>query len=189
MARLPRWTMTYSSHHLVRAVNPFDDTAQSSVCIPPLEGKCPICHVGPGDLPSRWFFEARARRDSEQPRRSDAQGCAKTGDLRSGGSAAGCSTIAPPHGVIENMAAEQLSEFCSAAALCAHTMLDNGAYIQKELGSIDVSDRLRGAISDVCSALMATKHDVISELIELDGLGATPRLPSSKLASTGSSSG
>lgn len=53
-------------------------------------------------------------------------------------------------------------------------MLDNGAFIQKELGSIDVSDRLRGAISDVCSALMATKHDVISELIELDGLGATP---------------
>jgi len=35
-----------------------DPPAESPACVPPLSGVCPICHVGPGDLPSQRFFEA-----------------------------------------------------------------------------------------------------------------------------------
>lgn len=35
-----------------------DPSAKPAECIPPLSGVCPICRVGPGDLPSRRFFEA-----------------------------------------------------------------------------------------------------------------------------------
>jgi hypothetical protein len=39
-----------------------DPSAEPPVCIPPLSGVCPICRVGPGDLPSRRFFEALKQR-------------------------------------------------------------------------------------------------------------------------------
>jgi hypothetical protein len=38
-----------------------DDGVKSTSCVSPLDGVCPICRVGPGDLPSRWFFESRQR--------------------------------------------------------------------------------------------------------------------------------
>jgi hypothetical protein len=38
-------------------MNP-EPAADPAVCVPPLSGVCPICRVGPGDLPSRRFFEA-----------------------------------------------------------------------------------------------------------------------------------
>ena len=38
-------------------MNP-EPAADPAACVPPLSGVCPICHVGPGDLPSRRFFEA-----------------------------------------------------------------------------------------------------------------------------------
>jgi acyl-CoA-binding protein len=34
---------------------------EPAACIPPLEGVCPVCGVGPGDLPSRRFFETLQR--------------------------------------------------------------------------------------------------------------------------------
>jgi hypothetical protein len=39
-----------------------DPPAEPPVCVPPLSGVCPICRVGPGDLPSRRFFEALKQR-------------------------------------------------------------------------------------------------------------------------------
>jgi hypothetical protein len=50
-------------------------------------------------------------------------------------------------------------------------MLDNAAYVEKELGSVRVPspDDAR-AIAEVCSSLLGTGHDVTSELFGLDEL-------------------
>jgi hypothetical protein len=61
----------------------------------------------------------------------------------------------------------------SAAWACAHSLLANVMYIQKELPSIDVPDIQRSAIEQICSTLAGTKHDVVSELFELQDFVGT----------------
>ena len=39
-----------------------DPPDQPAACVPPLSGVCPICGIGPGDLPSRRFFETLKQR-------------------------------------------------------------------------------------------------------------------------------
>ncbi len=60
-----------------------------------------------------------------------------------------------------------LAAFQSAAWACAHSLLANVTYIQKELPTLDIPDAQRGAITNICSTLIGTKHDVTGELFDL----------------------
>ncbi len=53
---------------------------------------------------------------------------------------------------------------------CALQMLENASYIQKELPGIDIPDQLRLKADEVYNSLIETKHDVISEVFEIDEL-------------------
>ena len=75
-------------------------------------------------------------------------------------------------GLPQTAAIELLAAFKASAARCAHEMLNNAFYIQKELPSIDLEGSYREQIAEVCSALVGTKHDVISELHDLDEVDA-----------------
>lgn len=63
-----------------------------------------------------------------------------------------------------------LVAFQSAAWACAHSLLANVMYIQKELPSIEAPEAQQSAISQICSVLIGTKHDVVSELFDLQDL-------------------
>ncbi len=47
-------------------------------------------------------------------------------------------------------------------------MMSNASYIQRELPTIEVPNELRAKVEAVCDSLIGTKHDVITELFELD---------------------
>lgn len=53
---------------------------------------------------------------------------------------------------------------------CALVMLESATYIQGELANVHVNDELRAQTEQVCTALVGTKHDIFSELFELDEL-------------------
>jgi hypothetical protein len=53
---------------------------------------------------------------------------------------------------------------------CALVMLESATYIQSELANVRMTDALRGETNELCTALVSTKHDVISELFALDEL-------------------
>ncbi|MFN9799999.1 MAG: hypothetical protein ACK54P_08290, partial [Bacteroidota bacterium] len=53
---------------------------------------------------------------------------------------------------------------------CAMQMLQNAAYIEQELPKIEIAEESRRQILEVCSALVGTKHDVITELSDLADL-------------------
>ena len=53
---------------------------------------------------------------------------------------------------------------------CALVMLESTTYIQSELANVRMNDALRAQTEQVCTALAGTKHDIISELFELDEL-------------------
>ena len=57
---------------------------------------------------------------------------------------------------------------------CAMEMLANASYIQKELPNVDMPDSLRAMTEKVCSGLVGTKFDIVSELSELDELLGAP---------------
>lgn len=61
-----------------------------------------------------------------------------------------------------------LSEFSAKAHACAMQMLQNAAYIEQEISKIEIDEESCRQILDVCSALVGTKHDVISELSDLE---------------------
>ena len=63
-----------------------------------------------------------------------------------------------------------LKEFKFKAERCAHEMLNNAANVTKELPSLQISDAHRAEIVQICSDLIGNKHDVISELFEMDEL-------------------
>lgn len=68
------------------------------------------------------------------------------------------------------MSNKYLTAFLSAAASCAHEMMKNAMFMEKEFPSIAISKHLRGAIESVCSSLVGTKHDIITELGEIQDL-------------------
>jgi len=72
------------------------------------------------------------------------------------------------------MIAAALSSFMSAAGLCAQEMLSNASYIDRELSSLRLAPAYVQSIGEVCSSLIGTKHDVISELHELEEFSAEP---------------
>jgi hypothetical protein len=56
---------------------------------------------------------------------------------------------------------------------CAFVMLESATHIQSELANIRMNDALRAQTEQVCTALIGTKHDIASELFELDDLLAS----------------
>ncbi len=53
---------------------------------------------------------------------------------------------------------------------CALAMLANATYIQQEMPRVEMSEALRSRTAAVCESMIGTKHDVISELFEMDEL-------------------
>ncbi|KPL10916.1 MAG: hypothetical protein AMS26_21010 [Bacteroides sp. SM23_62] len=58
----------------------------------------------------------------------------------------------------------------SAIRDCALIMLENASYIQRELPNVEMLEVLRLQTAEVCESMIGTKHDVISELFEIDEL-------------------
>ncbi len=56
---------------------------------------------------------------------------------------------------------------------CALVMLESSEYILKELPNVKMSAALSDRTKEICAALNGTKHDVMSELFELDELVAS----------------
>lgn len=72
----------------------------------------------------------------------------------------------------------EIHQFISGAHACAMQMMGNAAYIQKELPSLRMPESLRAHISTVCDELIGTKHDLISEAVELgEELASDPSAP------------
>jgi hypothetical protein len=80
-------------------------------------------------------------------------------ESRASQSGAGAVCVPPP-----------LAAFQSAAWACAHTLLENIMYIQKELPTLDLPEAQRSAIVQICTTLIGTKHDVVSELFDLQDM-------------------
>ena len=63
---------------------------------------------------------------------------------------------------------KSIGEFLGHTRECAVQMMMNAMYIQKELANVRMSDELRQQTVSLCSTLIGTKHDLITELFELD---------------------
>jgi hypothetical protein len=64
-------------------------------------------------------------------------------------------------------------------------MLENASYVQRELPNVVIADALRSQTAEVCDAMVGTKHNIISELFEIDELlksDAKSAIISSRLA-------
>lgn len=59
-------------------------------------------------------------------------------------------------------------EFLGHTRECAVQMMMNAMYIQGELSNVRMSDELRERTEKLCSVLIGTKHDLVSEIFELD---------------------
>lgn len=62
----------------------------------------------------------------------------------------------------------ELIRFAGETHACAIQMMENAAYIQKELPNLEMPDSLRDQIAKLCCALIGSKHDLISEVAELE---------------------
>jgi hypothetical protein len=63
---------------------------------------------------------------------------------------------------------QTLREFQAYAQECSAQMLMNALYIQKELATVQMTDELRQRTVELCSTLIGTKHDLVTEILELD---------------------
>lgn len=59
-----------------------------------------------------------------------------------------------------DMISKKLGVFCSAAEVCALTMLDNADFIAKELPSIGIDEHYKKEIENVAASLADTKYEV-----------------------------
>jgi hypothetical protein len=64
----------------------------------------------------------------------------------------------------------QIRAFQAGARNCAMCMLENATFIEQELAKMQIAPRLRSMVEEICSDLIGTKHDIITELFELDDL-------------------
>ena len=58
----------------------------------------------------------------------------------------------------------------SAIRDCALIMLENASYMQSELPNVEMREALRSQTTEICDSMVCTKHDVISEIFEIDEL-------------------
>jgi hypothetical protein len=71
------------------------------------------------------------------------------------------------------MVLTMLAPFVMATREFAMQMLANALYILGELPDVKMSDGLRARTREVCNSLISTKHDLITELFDLDDLAAS----------------
>ena len=76
-----------------------------------------------------------------------------------------------------------IDEVVSAARDCAMIMMETANYIHAELPKIQIGEALQSQAKKVCSALIGTRHDVISELFELEDLLEQAGASASEIAS------
>lgn len=62
----------------------------------------------------------------------------------------------------------KLLTFTTAARECAMQMMLNAAYIQRQMPTVEVPDEIRAEIESLCETLIGTKHDIMTEVFELD---------------------
>jgi len=65
-------------------------------------------------------------------------------------------------------ASPELIKFTRETHACAMQMMANACYIQKELPGLDMPDSLRDQITKLCSDLIGSKHDLATEVAELE---------------------
>ncbi len=70
------------------------------------------------------------------------------------------------------MANTELEDFVAAAHASAAELLSNARFIEQELPTLDLPAALRSAIAELCTDLVGTRFDVVSELGELAELAA-----------------
>lgn len=63
-----------------------------------------------------------------------------------------------------------VSRLMAAGRDCALEMLKNASFIQRELPEVELPDALCEETEQLCSSLIGTKHDIMTELSELDDL-------------------
>ena len=68
---------------------------------------------------------------------------------------------------------QQARQFAAETHACAMQMMENAAYIQKELPALNMPEHLRVQIEELCANLISTKHDMVHKLGELDGVLAS----------------
>lgn len=65
-----------------------------------------------------------------------------------------------------------LQQAIDDARACALAMMDNAAFIETELPDVAMPPALESRAREVCAELVGTKHDVFSELSELEEMRA-----------------
>lgn len=71
-----------------------------------------------------------------------------------------------------------LLRFLAEARDCAIQMMENGAYIQKELPPLRMPAGLRQRLEQLCANLISTKHDLLHEIVEArEIVDSTPNSP------------
>jgi hypothetical protein len=68
------------------------------------------------------------------------------------------------------MADPKFDEAVSALRDCAFVLVENAAYILDELPNVQANEPLRRQIIEACQRLIATKHDIFSELVDLQDI-------------------
>jgi hypothetical protein len=63
---------------------------------------------------------------------------------------------------------QKIRAFQAHTRECAVQMMMNAIYIQGELSNVRMSDELRQRTVDLCGTLIGTKHDLVTEIFELD---------------------
>jgi hypothetical protein len=63
---------------------------------------------------------------------------------------------------------QKIREFQAHTRKCAVQMMMNALYIQRELPNVQMNDELRQRTVDLCGTLIGTKHDLVTEIFELD---------------------
>lgn len=67
----------------------------------------------------------------------------------------------------------ELLAFATTARECAMQMMLNAAYIQRELSTLEMPGDIRGKIESLCESLIGNKHDIMTELFELQESATT----------------
>ena len=71
------------------------------------------------------------------------------------------------------MVVTMLGPFVMATRECAMQMLANAQYVLGELPNVKMCEEARRRTEHACTALIGTKHDLITELFDLDDLVAS----------------
>jgi len=62
---------------------------------------------------------------------------------------------------------QTIQQFITGTRDCAMQMMQNSAYILKELPTIEMADPIRDQITELCQELIGTKHDVFGEISQV----------------------